>query len=98
MLNPKVLKGYLDNNLLKEIIEEYKKDIELNPEIELVQISLFIGFVEVEDWLEYYYEIKKNGNCYELIIEGLKIIILRVASYEEDCISAFPFYFLTFNS
>lgn len=95
MLNPKVLKGYLDNNLLKEIVEEYKKDIELNPDIELVQISLFIGFVEVEDWLEYYYEIKKNGNCYELTIDGLKIIILRVASYEENYISVFPFYFKT---
>lgn len=95
MLNPKVVQGYLDNKLLKEIVDEYKKDIELNPEIELVQLSIFVSFIEIEDWLEYYYEIKKNGNCYELTIEGLKIIILRVASYEEDCISVFPFYFKT---
>lgn len=54
MLNPKVMKDYLDNNLLKAIIEEYKKDNEFDSEVELIQLSIFIGFIEVEDWLEYY--------------------------------------------
>lgn len=92
MLNPKVMKDYLDNNLLKAIIEEYKKDNEFDSEVELIQLSIFIGFIEVEDWLEYYYEVKKSGNCYEVTIEGLKIIILKVASNAEDYISIFPFY------
>lgn len=35
---------------------------------------------------------KKVGNCYEVTIEGLKIIILKVASNAEDYISIFPFY------
>ena len=88
MLNSKIIKGYLDNKLLKEIISEYKES--LSSDFSLIQLFLFIGFIEVEDWLEYYYpNLVKSGNCYELEIEGIKVVILRIATYEEDKISIF---------
>ena len=92
MLNPKNLTGYLDNSLLKSIISEYLDDIKNNSDFELIQLSIFIGFIEIEDWLEHFYEVIKNGNCYEVNIKGIKVVILRVATYKEDSISIFPFY------
>ena len=91
MLSPKITKGYLDNKLLKEIISEYKES--LSSDFSIIQLSIFVGFIEIEEWLEYYYDnLIKSGNCYEIEIEGIKVVILRTAVYEEDKISIFPFY------
>ena len=94
MLKPKNLKGFLDYNLLKSIISEFVEEQKEDSEFELIQLSIFTGFSEIEDWLNYYYNnVIKSGNCYEIsTAEGIKVIILRVATKKEDEITIFPFY------